>query len=75
MTLAELLKEKRHERGQSQRKAADEVGVNGTTWLQWERGQLPRADALYRIADWLGVPMSELRDVVESSAQRNLQPK
>jgi len=66
-TLADFLRKVREQRGQSKRSAADQCGVSSTTWIHWERGQMPRADALFRVADWSGCNVDDLRQVIENS--------
>lgn len=65
-TLGEFIKERRAKKQQSQRAAAEKLGVSHQTLIAWERGQLPTADRLPTIADWAGVSLNKLRPYLES---------
>lgn len=64
-TLASMLRTRRAERDDTQPDAARELNVTEGTVRAWERGQVPTWQAGYRLADYLGVTMDELRPVIE----------
>lgn len=63
-----FLKERRAAKGQTQAQAAAEVGVHSVTWSGWERGLRPDRDKIFKVADWAGCSVDELRHMLEDVA-------
>ncbi len=57
--VARLVSQKR--KGQSLRDAAALIGISAPTLQRIEAGQLPTPQVLLKIADWVGVPLDQLR--------------
>ena len=57
----DLIRRKREREGLSLRDAADEMGISAPTLQRVEAGQLPTATVLFKLTDWLGVTVDELR--------------
>jgi len=66
-SFAELLRQIRTDRSQSQEQAAKRVGVARITWTYWERGQKPRYANLARIAKWSGIGVGDLAKMLSLS--------
>ncbi len=63
MSLGERIKERRTGAGMSQEKLAELLGVSRQAVTKWEAGQsAPSSDNLFRLAEVLGCPVSELLD-------------
>ena len=61
MSFSENLKKFRTQKGLSQQKLAELVGVSQTAIYNWEKGErTPKMDAITKIADVLGVKLSDL---------------
>lgn len=67
-TLADFLRVKRNKFKQTQREAADEIGVTRQTWVSWERGAHPELENLVKIAEWAMVSLNKLRPYIEGAA-------
>jgi transcriptional regulator with XRE-family HTH domain len=61
MELKHFLRNKRTELLQTQKQSAEKVGVTPLTWVSWERGQMPGVLHIFKIADWAGVKIDDLR--------------
>lgn len=61
MSFSENLKKFRTQKGLSQQKLAELVGVSQTAIYNWEKGErTPKMDAITKIADVLGVKLNDL---------------
>lgn len=61
MSFSENLKKFRTQKGLSQQRLADLVGVSQTAIYNWEKGErTPKMDAITKIADVLGVKLNDL---------------
>ena len=61
MTTGQLIKAARKRAGMTQAELADKLGIPYQSVSQWERGtRSPKIETLERIADALGVPISEI---------------
>lgn len=64
MGLQEKIKELRMNRGISQKKLADAIGVAQSSVNYWEKGQrTPSVDAAQKLADYFNVSLDELYDI------------
>ena len=64
MGLQEKIKELRINRGISQKKLADDIGVAQSSVNYWEKGQrTPSVDAAQKLADYFNVSLDELYDI------------
>ena len=73
---AQLVKEKRIERGLSQEKLAREVGISFTYISKIERkGQIPKIDILDKLAIALNIPPDELRIMVGYAPKSRISTK
>lgn len=61
------LRRTRKSKQQTQRQAAAGVGVHHVTFGLWERGAAPSLQQMYRIADWSGASLDELRRYLDQS--------
>lgn len=61
MELKHFLRSTRERLLQTQKQAAEKVGVSSLTWVSWERGQTPSVVHIFQIADWAGVKVDDLR--------------
>lgn len=60
MHINDNIKERRELKKLSQQKMADLLGEKRSTYAEWERDTVPRADIFYKIASILEVSMDEL---------------
>ncbi len=58
--MCDRIKKARVAAGMTQQVAADKVGVYVTRWSQWERGVVPRAPMLLKVARVVGVSVESL---------------
>lgn len=49
-----------NEKGVSQSAAARGIGLDKSAVTRWSKGSVPRGTTLYRLAEYFGVPVSEL---------------
>jgi transcriptional regulator with XRE-family HTH domain len=59
--LADLIRSRRKGENLSLRDAAGQAGVSAPTLQRIEAGQVPNTASLMRIADWLEIPVDDLR--------------
>jgi DNA-binding XRE family transcriptional regulator len=65
-TLADMLRAAREERCLSLREAGALVGVSGEAWRQWELGVEPSARHLAKVADSMGIPLTDIFFVIRA---------
>jgi transcriptional regulator with XRE-family HTH domain len=63
--LGEYIREKRQQRGQTQKTAANEIGVARSALASWERGLMPSVRGLFALADWASVKVDDLRPMIQ----------
>lgn len=66
--LGTMLRERRKQKGHTQAEAAEFLGVHPITFSRWECGLRPKADQVFKIADYLGINVEQLRPHVEGAA-------
>lgn len=67
MSFAQFVRQQRESRGDRQKDAAEAVGIVESTWRSYEQGKLPTLATSFRVADYLGVTVDELRPYVEAT--------
>jgi transcriptional regulator with XRE-family HTH domain len=68
--VSDLIQRRRSRERLSLRDAAREIGVSAPTLQRAEAKQVPKANALIRIADWLNVTIDDLRKKPRKSKER-----
>jgi transcriptional regulator with XRE-family HTH domain len=63
-----FLRAARERKKQTQIEAAEAIGVHNQTYSCWERGHRPSLEQAFKIADWAGVTLDELRRQLEDAA-------
>jgi transcriptional regulator with XRE-family HTH domain len=62
--LGDWIREVRIAKGQTQQQAAQGLGVSRMQFSSWEKGAyVPKIPTLFRIADWGGVKIDDLRQM------------
>ncbi len=65
-TFAELCREQRQQRYETQASMARQVAVSERTWRRWENGAaIPRTTEAVRCADVCGLPAAVVMEIVE----------
>lgn len=67
MSFAQVVRQVREKKGDRQIDAAEAVGVVESTWRSYEQGKLPTLTTSYRVADYLGITLDDLRPHIEAS--------
>lgn len=71
VSICDNIKRFRTLKGWSQQQIADMVGEKRSTYAEWERNTVPKADILLKIANILGVELGELLATDEKSDNRS----
>jgi transcriptional regulator with XRE-family HTH domain len=67
VSFAQFVRDRRKAKGDRQIDAAEAVGVVESTWRSYEQGKMPMLHTAYRVADYLGITLDELRPHVETT--------